>query len=140
MTDFEIRTKHNEEFEGTIEEVFVKEDLLEELKEISFEKNGLIFGRKLEGCDFAYIIHPGATENESEFDFENGLIIPHRLHNLWDRGFVDFEILDDNRLVIVALKDEEDAEELNGAVSFRPISEGQKEFLIQRKLQRYLKR
>lgn len=133
-TKEELKAKYKEAFTKTVKEVETRDSGLQaELKKLSFEKNGIIFGKVLEGCEYAHITPFSDVKcTDVSFDFENGLILPRNLHRCWDDGFLDFEILKDNRLKVVVLKDVYDTGSLNGAVSDRPISEGQKYYLSQR--------
>lgn len=133
-TKEELKAKYKEAFTKTVKEVETRDSKLQaELKRLSFEKNGIIFGKVLEGCEYAHITPFSDVKcTDVSFDFENGLILPRNLHRCWDDGFIDFEILEDNHLKVVVLKDVYDTGNLNGAVSDRPISEGQKYFLNQR--------
>ena len=121
-------------FTKTVKEVETRNSGLQaDLKKLSFEKNGIIFGKVLEGCEYAHITPFSDVKcTDVSFDFENGLILPRNLHRCWDDGFIDFEILEDNHLKVIVLKDVYDTGNLNGVVSDKPISEGQKYFLSQR--------
>ena len=133
-TKEELKAKYKEAFTKTVKEVETRDSGLQaELRRLSFEKNGIIFGKVLEGCEYAHITPFSDVKcTDVSFDFENGLILPRNLHRCWDDGFLDFEILEDNHLKVVVLKDVYDTGRLNGAVSDRPISEGQKYYLSQR--------
>lgn len=133
-TKEELKAKYKDAFTKTIKEVETRDSGLQaELKRLSFEKNGIIFGKTLKGCEYAHITPFSEVKcTDVSFDFENGLILPQRLHNCWDAGYLDFEILEDNRLKVVVLEVVDDTEGQNGRVSDRPISEGQKYYLSQR--------
>lgn len=133
-TKEELKAKYKEAFTKTVKEVETRDSGLQaELKELSFEKNGIIFGRTLEGCDYAHITPFSDVKcTDVSFDFENGLILPHRIHHCWDIGDLDFEVLENNYLKIVVLRETDDTEGQNGRISDRPISEGQKYYLSQR--------
>lgn len=104
--------------------------LQSELRRLSFEKNGIIFGKVLEGCEYAHITPFSDVKcGDVSFDFENGLILPHRIHHCWDIGDLDFEILENNYLKIVVSRETDDTDGQNGRISDRPISEGQKYYL-----------
>lgn len=129
-----LKVKYKESFTKTVKEVETRDSGLQaDLKKYSFEKNGIIFGKVLEGCDFAHITPFSDVKcTDASFDFENGLILPHRIHHCWDRGDLDFEVLENNHLKIVVKKETDDTEGQNGRTSDRPISEGQKYYLSQR--------
>lgn len=133
-TKEELKAKYKDAFTKTIKEVETRDSGLQaELKRLSFERNGIIFGKTLKGCEYAHITPFSEVKcTDVSFDFENGLILPQRLHNCWDAGYLDFEILDNNYLKIVVLEVVDDTEGQNGRVSDRPISEGQKYYLSQR--------
>ena len=130
----ELKAKYGEATTKTVKEVETRNSGLQaELKKLSFEKNGIIFGKVLEGCDLAHITPLSDVKcTDDSFDFENGLILPHRIHHCWDRGDLDFEVLENNYLKIVVLRETDDTEGQNGRISNKPISEGQKYFLSQR--------
>jgi len=133
-TKEELKAKYKEAFTKTVKEVETRDSGLQaELRRLSVEKNGIIFGKVLEGCEYAHITPFSDVKcTDVSFDFENGLILPRNLHRCWDDGFIDFEILEDNHLKVVVLKDVYDTGFINGAVSDKSISEGQKYFLSQR--------
>lgn len=133
-TKEELKAKYKEAFTKTIKEVETRDSGLQaELKRLSAEKNGIIFGKKLEGCEYAHITPFSDVKcTDVSFDFENGLILPHRIHHCWDIGDLDFEVLENNYLKIVVLKETDDTDGQNGRISDRPISEGQKYYLSQR--------
>lgn len=133
-TKEELKAKYKEAFTKTVREVETRDSGLQaELKRLSVEKNGIIFGKKLEGCDYAHITPFSDVKcTDVSFDFENGLILPHRIHHCWDIGDLDFEILENNYLKIVVLRETDDTEDQNGRISDRPISESQKYYLSQR--------
>lgn len=133
-TKEELKAKYKDAFTKTIKEVETRDSGLQaELKRLSFEKNGIIFGKTLKGCEYAHITPFSEVKcTDVSFDFENGLILPQRLHNCWDAGYLDFEILDNNYLKVVVLEVVDDTEGQNGRVSDRPISEGQKYYLSKR--------
>lgn len=133
-TKEELKAKYKEAFTKTVKEVETRSSGLQvELKKLSFEKNGIIFGKKLEGCEYAHITPFSDVKcTDVSFDFENGLILPHRIHHCWDIGDLDFDVLENNYLKIVVLKETDDTEGQNGRISDRPISEGQKYYLSQR--------
>ena len=133
-TKEDLKAKYKEAFTKTVKEVETRDSELQaELKRLSFEKNGIIFGKVLEGCEYAHITPFSDVKcTDVSFDFENGLILPRNLHRCWDDGFIEFEILEDNHLKVIVLKDVYDTGRINGAVSDKPISEGQKYYLSQR--------
>ena len=133
-TKEELKAKHGEASTKTVKEVETRNSGLQaDLKKLSLERNGVIFGKKPEGCDYAHITPFSDVKcTDDSFDFENGLILPHRIHHCWDMGDLDFEVLENNYLKIVVLRETDDTEGQNGRISDRPISEGQKYFLSQR--------
>lgn len=133
-TKEDLKAKYKEAFTKTVKEVETRDSGLQaELRSLSVEKNGIIFGKKLEGCEYAHITPFSDVKcTDVSFDFENGLILPHRIHHCWDIGDLDFEILENNYLKIVVLRETDDTEGQNGRISDRPISEGQKYYLSQR--------
>ena len=133
-TKEELKAKHGEASTKTVKEVETRNSGLQaDLKKLSLERNGVIFGKKPEGCDYAHITPFSDVKcTDDSFDFENGLILPHRIHHCWDIGDLDFEVLENNYLKIVVLRETDDTEGQNGRISDRPISEGQKYFLSQR--------
>lgn len=127
----ELKAKYKEAFTKTVKEVETRNSGLQsELRRLSFEKNGIIFGKVLEGCEYAHITPFSDVKcGDVSFDFENGLILPHRIHHCWDIGDLDFEILENNYLKIVVSRETDDTDGQNGRISDRPISEGQKYYL-----------
>lgn len=123
----------------TVKEIEERRSVIQaKVRTWSLVHNGLIFGTRVDGSEFAHILSVSENKyNECSINPENGLMLPHILHHAWDRGVVTFVFLDKEDgtylKVVLLKKEDEDAEVAKlYDVSNKPISEGQKEFLIQR--------
>lgn len=133
----DLKEKYEDSFTKTVKEVESrKTGLQKDLKDLSLTYNGLIYGKYEVDSEYAHITpYSDVKCTDDSFDFENGILIPSFLHHCWDRGDIDFEIVENDYLKIKVINKTDATDgirDLGISLSNKALSAGQKSFFLKR--------